>query len=409
MDNLSIFGWVIVVVSWVIAIGWTWRVGVAIRGLAGMPDLLQRPVNRGVTRAGESPILSVVVPARNEEKAIEATLRSLLRVIGVSLEIVAVDDRSTDGTGRIMDRLLDEIKSGKTATAHSYKVIHIENLPAGWMGKTHAMATGARQTTASCLLFTDGDVIFREDSLARALTFVDRVAADHLVIFPTLILRSLGERMMMGFLQVFSVWFTRPWKTQNPNAPRDFLGIGAFNMIRRSTYESIGGFEALRMEVLEDLRLGYEVKKRKFSQHVVFGQNLVRIHWAEGAMGIVNNLTKNAFAIFRFRMALIVAAMMGVVALCLLPLFGLFFIQSAGLWALIPIVVMLLALTAMYAFYNRYTGTGAWYALSFPFAACLFLYALARSLTKTLRGGGVTWRGTFYPLEELSKQCGPLW
>ena len=409
MDNLSIFGWMILVVSWVIALGWTWRVSVAIRGFARMPDLLKRPVNRSVTRAGDSPVMSVVVPARNEEKAIETTLRSLFRVIGVPLEIVAVDDRSTDGTGRIMDHLAEEIKNGKTATRHSYKVIHIDNLPAGWMGKTHAMATAARLTTAPWLLFTDGDVMFREDSLARALTYVDRVAADHLVLFPTLTLRSRGERMMVGFLQVFAVWCSRPWRASNPNSPRDFLGIGAFNMIRRSTYESIGGFEALRMEVLEDLRLGYEVKKRKLRQHVVMGHNLLRIHWAEGAMGVVNNLTKNAFAIFRFHLWLIVAAMVGVGMLCVLPLLGLFFIQSGGLWIVFPSLIMLLALAAMYEFYKRYTGTSFVYALTFPFAACLFLYALGQSLTMTLRGGGVTWRGTFYPLQELRKQCGPLW
>ena len=336
-------------------------------------------------------------------------MRSLFRVIGVPIEIVAVDDRSTDGTGRIMDRLAEEIKDGRTATAHRYKVIHIDSLPAGWMGKTHAMATGARITTAPWLLFTDGDVKFREDSLARALTYVDRVEADHLVLFPTLILRSRGERMMIGFLQVFAVWCSRPWRAQDQSALRDFLGIGAFNMIRRSTYESIHGFETLRMEVLEDLRLGYEVKKHKFRQHVVFGHNLLRIHWAEGAMGIVNNLTKNAFAIFRFHLWLIVAAMVGVALLCVLPLLGLFFIQSGGLWVVVPSVVILLMLAAMYEFYRRYTGTSIFYALTFPFAACLFLYALGQSLTMTLRGGGVTWRGTFYPLQELKKQCGPLW
>jgi glycosyltransferase involved in cell wall biosynthesis len=409
MDNLSIFGWMVLVVSWVIALGWTWRVGVAIRGFRKMPNLLKRPVDRGGTRASGSPVLSVVVPARNEEKAIEATLRSLLGVIGVVLEIVAVDDRSTDATGRIMDRLAAEIKGGQLATPHSFKVIHIDNLPAGWMGKTHAMATGARLTTAPWLLFTDGDVKFREDSLARALTYVDRVAADHLVLFPTLILRSLSERMMMGFLQVFAVWCSRPWRAGDPNSQRDFLGIGAFNMIRRSVYESVGGFEALRMEVLEDLRLGYEVKKHKFRQHVVFGNNLVRIHWGEGAMGIVNNLTKNAFAIFRFHLGLIVAAMVGVALLCVLPFLGFFFIQSGGIWILLPTAVIVLALAAMYGFYKQFTGSSVFYALTFPFAACLFLYALGQSLTTTLRGGGVTWRGTFYPLQELKKQCGPLW
>ncbi len=221
MDNLSIFGWMILVVSWVIVLGWTWRVSVAIRGFADAGPVEEARESKR-NESGDSPVLSVVVPARNEEKAIETTLRSLFRVIGVPLEIVAVDDRSTDGTGRIMDHLAEEIKSGKTATKHSYKVIHIDNLPAGWMGKTHAMATAARLTTAPWLLFTDGDVTFREDSLARALTYVDRVAADHLVLFPTLTLRSRGERMMVGFLQVFAVWCSRPWESFEPEFAAGF-------------------------------------------------------------------------------------------------------------------------------------------------------------------------------------------
>ena len=101
--------------------------------------------------------------------------------------------------------------------------------------------------------------------------------------------------------------------------------------------------------------------------------------------------------------------MMGVALLCVLPLLGLFFIQSGGLWAVLPSVVILMALAAMYEFYRRYTGTSLLYAFTFPYAACLFLYALGRSLTMTLRRGGVTWRGTFYPLQELKKQSGPLW
>jgi len=106
---------------------------------------------------------------------------------------------------------------------------------------------------------------------------------------------------------------------------------------------------------------------------------------------------------------LIVAAMVGVALLCVMPLLGLFFVQSGGLWVVVPSVVILLMLAAMYEFYRRYTGTSIFYVLTFPAAACLFLYALGQSLMRTLRGGGVTWRGTFYPLQELKKQCGPLW
>ena len=372
MDNLSIFGWMILIVSWVIALGWTWRVAVAIPGLATMPDLLKKAVNRSAPRAGDNPVLSVVVPARNEEKAIEATLRSLFRVIGVPIEIVAVDDRSTDGTGRIMDRLAEEIKDGRTVTAHRYKVIHIDSLPAGWMGKTHAMATGARaDDCAMAVVHRWRREVSRGFAGARAdlcgscgggppCAFSDFDFAQSRRTHDDWIsagIRGVVLAAMESSRPECAARFSRHWRVQYD--PQE-------------TYESIRGFEALRMEVLEDLRLGYEVKKRKFRQHVVFGHNLLRIHWAEGAMGIVNNLTKNAFAIFRFHLRLIVAAMVGVALLCVMPLLGLFFIQSGGLWVVVPSVVILLALAAMYEFYKRYTGTSAFMRSHFPLPHAYF-------------------------------------
>ena len=359
------------------------------------------------TGAGEPLELSVVVPARNEEKAIEATLRSLLAIEGVALEIVAVDDRSTDRTGAIMDRIAEDVASGRIATRQVLRVHHVDHLPEGWLGKTHAMAMAARMTTAKWLLFTDGDVLFREDSLARALAFAERDGADHLVLFPTMIIRSRGERMMMGFLQVFSVWTTRPWKVADAKA-RDFLGMGAFNMIRRSAYEAVGGFEHLRLEVLEDLRLGFEVKRRGFAQRVAFGPELLHIHWAEGISGIMNNMTKNAFAAFRFRMLLLLMACGGMALVCLMPFAGPLMFRWTGVGMVLASAAAIGSILALYRFYRRFTGTGTLYAFTFPIPACLLLYTVLRSMVLTLLRGGVMWRGTLYPLKELRKQCGPL-
>jgi glycosyltransferase involved in cell wall biosynthesis len=407
VKTLISFAWLALIVNWMVALAWIWRVTEAIRGLSSIPDLFAEDES-GETRTGEVPRLCVVVPARNEEKAIEATLLSLLEIEGLELEIVAVDDRSTDATGKIMDRLSAQW-SDAARTTQRLRVIHITDLPAGWMGKTHAMAVAARTTTAPWLLFTDGDVQFRHDSLARAMRFAERERADHLVLFPTLILRSWGERMMIGFLQAIAVWTSRPWRVGDPSSRRDFLGIGAFNMIRREVYDAMGGFEALRMEVLEDLRLGYEVKRNGFSQRVVFGHELIRIHWGEGAFGIVNNLTKNAFAVFRFRVALLMAALCGLIVVCIVPFFELFWDLLRGGAIAAASVPVMLCLVVLYRFYRRFTGSSVLYAFTFPLAALLFLFAILKSLSLTLFRGGVMWRGTLYPLRELRKQCGPLW
>ena len=221
------------------------------------------------------------MPARNEAAKIAATLRSLLDSSGVDLEILAVDDRSSDETGAIMDRM--------AADHAALRVLHVAELPAGWLGKTHAMSVAAREATGEWLLFTDGDVVFAPEALSRALGFAVASAADHFVLLPTVVLGSFGERVMISFMQVVAIWGPRPWRVPNPRARRDAIGVGAFNMLRREAYEAIGGWEALRMEVVEDLALGYLIKKKGLRQRVALGRGLVRVRWVEGAFGVVEN------------------------------------------------------------------------------------------------------------------------
>jgi glycosyltransferase involved in cell wall biosynthesis len=382
--------------AWVIALAWTVSTAIALRKLPGIPDLLDAKYEAAIA---DAPLIAVIVPARNEAADIEATLRSLLAMEGVRLEILAVDDRSTDATGAIMDRMATEASAqGKNLTA-----LHVSELPAGWMGKTHAMALAARRATATWLLFTDGDVLFAKDSLLRAINFAESERADHVVVFPTLILKGFGERMMIAFFQGVSALFSRFWRIPVEGA-KESLGVGAFNLIRTDVYREIGGFESLRMEVLEDLRLGVEVKRRGFRQRVAFGRDLVRVRWVVGAAGMIRNITKNFFAAFRFRVGLTLVACAGLALFCLGP-----FAALAGSWWLRgSTALVLLMLLLLYRYYRQYTGIATWYAVTFPVAASLVLYAILRSMILTLARGGVVWRGTLYPLAELRKNAGPL-
>lgn len=385
-----------ILLNWLIALLWTWRSLVALRNLPKLPDLLKESSSIEET---PHPRITVIVPARNEEQAIEQTLRSLLAQQDVSIEILAVDDRSTDKTGEIMDRIASEGRTqGKSIT-----VIHIRELPAGWMGKTHAMALAARQATAPWLLFTDGDILFRKDCLRRAIGYAER-EADHLILFPTFILKSMGERMMLSAFQVLSFLSQRPWKVSDPGN-RESIGIGAFNLIRGDVYRSIGGFEGHRMEVLEDIKLGYQVKRHGFRQRVVFGRDLILVHWAAGALGIVRNVTKNVFAVFRFQPLFLLAACSMIAIFCLTPFIGFF-----GPWQ--TLAASILALGSGIEIYSycerRINGVPTAYLLLLPLAACAIVYMLIRSMVVTLFRGGILWRGTFYPLSELRKNAGPL-
>jgi glycosyltransferase involved in cell wall biosynthesis len=374
--------------------------------MSRLPDLLEQAP--GPAHGS----LSVIVPARNEGEAVTAGLRSLLASKGVALEVIAVDDRSTDETGAAMDALqTDALGREPGAAGVRYVVEHVRELPAGWLGKPHAMAHGAALATGEWLLFTDADVVFAEDTLTRALIYIEREGADHLLVVPTVVSCSAGEAMMLPFLHVLSIWGPRLWRVADPRS-RDAVGVGAFNLMRRSTYEAVDGWERLRMEVIEDLRMGYLIKRAGFASRVVTGRNLVRIRWAHGAWGVVTNLTKNVFAAFRFRIGLMAAGTVATAVLCLAPFAGLVLGVGWDRAWLGPSAVSLVSLAALYWRYRRFADpngplTVLW-LLAFPAAAVLFVYAVARSTVLTLVRGGVVWRGTFYPLNELREHAGPL-
>lgn len=383
---------------WIIAAFWSWRGLAALRGLPRVANLWD--VSSDVpAEIGASASVAVIVPARNEDAAIEASLRSLLAQT-IPVEIIAVDDRSTDATGIIMDRMATEpVPAGK-----SLRVLHVAALPDGWLGKPHAMALAARHATAPRLLFTDADVLFAPDVLARALSFAARSGSDHLVLMPTLILKTPGERSLATYFQSLSLLWWRPWRIGNPRAS-DSIGIGAFNLIRSQVYRAVGGFEAQRFQVLDDVRLGVEVKRAGYRQAIVFGRELIRLHWVPGALGMARNLTKNLYAGFGFNPALLLGACLGLALLCFAPIAGLF-----ASWPFRAAALLSLAMIALhYRLASRYfSGVSTAYALTLPVATLLVLYAMLRSMVLTLWRGGVVWRGTFYPLRELRRHSGRL-
>jgi cellulose synthase/poly-beta-1,6-N-acetylglucosamine synthase-like glycosyltransferase len=390
----------LLILDWLIVLLWTTRILPAVRNLPRVPNLLD-PRYAQPIREPASALVAVIVPACNEEANIEASLRALLAIEAVRMEIIAIDDRSTDSTGAILDGIAAEPRPPNSRL--SLRVIHVTDLPPGWLGKPHAMALAARQSSAPLLLFTDADILFSPDSLLRALNFVHSENADHLVVFPTPILKGFGERMMIGIFQIFGFLGSRPWRVPDPHS-RDSIGIGAFNLVRADVYRAIGGFESLRMEVVEDLRLGVEVKRAGYRQRVAFGPGLVRLRWVEGTRHFIRNLTKNFFAVFRFRALPALAACAALIVICLGP-----FAALAGPLAFrIPAAVLFLMLFMLYRSLRRFNAIPAAYFLTFPLAALLLIYAVFRSVLVTLLRGGIRWRGTFYPLAELRKYSGPL-
>jgi hypothetical protein len=367
--------------AWLIAFAWLYKLLEAARGLATVPNLLAPAYD--IAPAG-GPSLTVIVPARNEAEGIAACLESLLNQDYANLRVIAVDDRSTHG-----DRL---------------KVLTVKELPANWLGKTHAMALAARTAIEihqpDYLLFTDANILFRPDVLRRALAQAVATQSDHFVLLPTTLVKTRGEGMLLSFLQVMSMWAIRVWRVADPKAKRDALGVGAFNLLRTPVYQQIGGFDAASMEILEDLELGQRVKRAGFRQRAATGPGMVCVHWAAGARGIVTGMTKNLFAVFRFRMELLLGAAAWMVLFCIAPVA---FLAIPG--TRIAGLLTLVSAAGLYALSSRTSRISPVYSLTLPIAAAVVVYSMLRSMGITLFRGGVTWRGTFYPLEELREHA----
>ena len=380
--------------AWAMAFIWVSKAVSVARGLPRIPDLT---LPRYDVPPDGNPSLTIIVPARNEAADIAACLHSLLQQDYPNLRIIAVNDRSTDRTGAIMEALAAQNPA-------KLRVLHIAELPPGWLGKTHAMALAARHAApdSDYLLFTDADIIFRSDALRRCLAQAVATDADHFVTFPTPIIRSRSEAMLLGFLQVLGLWVTRPWHADKPRATRDFVGIGAFCLLRSSAYRQIGGFEAIRMQVVEDLTLARRIKLHGLRQRVSVAPDFINVHWATGAMGVVSVMTKNLFAIFSFRISFLLIACVSLIFFCIAPIAFLGWSATR-----IPAIVILAAIVWLYRLTGRLSGISTWYAALFPISAALFIYSLLRSMLITLRQGGVTWRNTFYPLAELRKNIAP--
>ncbi len=369
---------------------WLYRFVEAVIGIPNVANIAEPEWGRDPTQPSVLPSVLVVVPARNEGAQIEQCLHSLLTLDYPNYKMCAVDDRSDDATGEIMDRLQREHPD-------KLRVLHVTKLPAGWLGKTHAMWCGAAEDGSDWILFTDGDISFRRDSLRRAITYAEASRTDHLVLFPTMLMKTFGERMMLAFFQLVFSLVHRPYKVSDPKT-HDAMGVGAFNLVRRSVYEDIGTYRALRMEVLDDMKLGSAVKAHGFTQRCAFGEGLISLRWAEGTAGVVRNLRKNMFSAVRFSWTLAALAVFAAIVFHLGPWIGVIFAPGP---AKAGFIVAIAGIAAMYYGMSRHSEVPALYFLTQPLATVIVIYALLESARSSLVHGGVVWRGTTYSLEQI--------
>jgi len=329
---------------------------------------------------------SVVIAARDEEARIEQTIRHLFAQTGVELEIIAVDDRSKDRTGEILRRLAK-------ADAR-VRVKRVDVLPEGWLGKCHACHVGANGATGDWILFTDADCWLKPDVIARALRIAERDGADHITLTPGVVGVSAPARAWhLMFLTSLLNWFSGV----NRDRPKAYLGVGAFNFVRAAAYRQCGGYEALRLTVVDDIKLGLLLRRAGRRTRSFLGVDDVECHWGTTLRDVVKIMEKNYFAVTEFRLWLVAVGSLASILVFSILVSGLISGTMAGtLAALSPFLLSLPA-----AILARRLGWTWPSALLVPFMLPVFLYALFNSTWWTLRRGGVRWRDTFYPLDVL--------
>ncbi len=335
------------------------------------------------------PRVSIIVPACNEEKNIERAILSQLKQRYANLEVIAIDDRSTDSTGAILEALQKE--------HDNLKVHHIYDLPGDWMGKAHAMQRGAELAEGEYLLFTDADILMEESTLARAAHYMSIKKLDHMAlvfknISPGWLLNSLILESGANLLQLF-----RPWRAKKA-AASNFIGVGAFNLVRKETYFAVDGHERIRMHPIDDIMLGKIIKRNGYHQDCLLGADLVAVPWYESVKDMIDGLMKNVLAIINYRFLLLIPLLFGMVFLNILPLWGALF--SEGYARLIWTVIVFTKLTAFY-YGTRLFGIASWCALGTLITPYISVYIVLRAAWLNFSEHGIHWRGTYYSIEKL--------
>ena len=333
--------------------------------------------------------VSIIVAARNEQRNIREALQSLLELDYPDYELIVVDDRSEDSTGRILDEM--------AAAYPRLKVIHVDQLPHGWLGKNHALWVGSKAASGDLFLFTDADIVMEPTILTRAVAFLEDNRLDHLAATPSMLMPTLFLSMFGASFIIFFSLFARPWKARD-SASSCHIGIGAFNLVRGEVYRKVGGHETIRLRPDDDIKLGKIVKKGGFRQDVVYAPEFMAVEWYSSVAEVIKGLEKNAFSGADYNIPLVLFGSLFHIVCSIWPFLALF-VTHGVVRVIYSAVVCLIVVSFVDS--ARFHHAKAWYVIGYPLTTALFVFIFLRTMLLNLVQGGISWRGTFYSLKEL--------
>lgn len=367
-----------------ITAGGALEIAIGSRRIAFLRDITPLPRER-------LPRVSIVVAARNEAAGIRQSLESLLLQEHLDFDVIVVNDRSEDDTGRIAREL--------AAGEPRLRVVDVDELPDGWLGKNHAMQKGASQAATEWILFTDGDVIMEPLAVARALSYAEGEGLDMLAVAPELQMPTALANLFAGTFVLLFYQYSRPWLARRPSSSRH-IGVGAFNLVRSSAYRAVGGHARIRLRPDDDMALGKVIKCAGFAQDALHGTEQVRVTWYDSLEEAVVGLEKNSFTGLKYSVAAVAATCLALLAFGIGPWLAVF--VTTGTARLLFLGCVLTSIAA-YLDTTRSSGADPRFAPAFPIALLVFCYIIVRAAWLATTRGEVRWRGRAYPLDELRR------
>jgi glycosyltransferase involved in cell wall biosynthesis len=333
----------------------------------------------------------IIIAVRNEEYALREALTSVCHLNYSNYKVLVVNDRSTDNSGMILLEL--------EAKYDMLRVINVDTLPPGWLGKNHALYIGSRCSDEEYMLFTDADVLYHRDVLNKAMNYCLKNDLDHLTILPGIISPS---SMLNPIVLTFIIMLTalqRPWAAKIKTSKAS-MGVGAFNLVKRQAYDRAGTHKAIAMRPDDDLKLAKYIKASGGASDVLYGQGELQVEWYASVKEFINGLMKNIFSGFDYNFFKAIGGALGALLFFVLPL------PVILIFGNYPerILVICMFLFQVILYWKMPGSNGKWwYAFMSIYAGVIIVYVIIKSAVITLYNGGIYWRDTFYSLVELRK------
>lgn len=340
----------------------------------------------------EKPNISIIIPVRNEELHLRDALRSVCEMDYKNLRIIVINDRSADKSSDILDQMKIEYEN--------LEILNIEYLPDGWLGKNHALYSGFRITKDPYILFTDADVKFDKYVLNKSINYFIKNQLDHLTILPGIISPSTILKSVLTSFIIILTAIQRPWAARNKRSNAS-IGVGAFNLVKRDTYNKAGTHKAISMSADDDLKLAAMIKSYGGKSDVLYGIGQIELEWYASINEFIQGLMKNAFSGFKYNIYYVLSGVAALLLLFVIPLPLIFLFGNT-----IEKELIIGTMIFQFILYWKMPGNAGrwWYGFMSVYGGIILIYIILKASISNIRDGGIYWRDTFYSLKDLREQ-----